>query len=72
MPPTYRGGVQDMTGKPVRKFDGTRPAHRSGDIIVTETDAEEPLSVAVGGGPHVRAKPGACRGRKAIRLSEEP
>jgi len=27
--------VQDMTGKPVRKFDGTRPAHRSGDIIVT-------------------------------------
>jgi flagellar motor switch protein FliM len=45
---------------------------RPGDIIVTETDAEEPLSVAVGGGPHFRAKPGACRGRKAIMLSEEP
>jgi flagellar motor switch protein FliM len=44
---------------------------RPGDIIVTETDAKEPLSVAVGGGPHFRAKPGACRGRKAIMLSEE-
>ena len=44
---------------------------RPGDVIVTETDAEAPLSVAVGGGPHFLAKPGACRGRKAIRLSEE-
>jgi flagellar motor switch protein FliM len=44
---------------------------RAGDIIVTETDADGPLSVAIGQGPHFLAKPGACRGHKAVLLSEK-
>jgi flagellar motor switch protein FliM len=46
---------------------------RVGDIIVTETDADAPVSVSVGEemqGPHFLARVGACRGRKAVRISE--
>jgi flagellar motor switch protein FliM len=44
---------------------------RPGDIIVTETAADNPAIVSVDGIAKFRAKPGTFRGRKAVRLTEE-
>jgi flagellar motor switch protein FliM len=43
---------------------------RAGDIITTEKDIREPLDVLVQGVPRFRAKPGAYKGRKAIRIEQ--
>lgn len=45
---------------------------RVGDIITTEQDVSSPLVIRVGGLPKFRGKPGAYRGRKAIRIDEQP
>jgi flagellar motor switch protein FliM len=44
---------------------------RVGDILVTETAAENPLVVSVAGRPKFLAAPGVHRGRKAVRITEE-
>lgn len=45
---------------------------RVGDIITTEQDVSTPLVVRVGGLPKFRGRPGAYKGRKAIRIDEQP
>jgi len=44
---------------------------RVGDILVTETNAENPLVVSVAGQPKFLATAGAHRGRKAVRITKE-
>jgi flagellar motor switch protein FliM len=41
---------------------------RVGDIITTNKDQREPLEVFVAGVPKFMAKPGACKGHKAIQV----
>ena len=41
---------------------------RVGDIIATECDIHRPLRVAVEGIPKFLAKPGSCKGRKAVEV----
>jgi flagellar motor switch protein FliM len=41
---------------------------RVGDIITTEKDQSETLDVLVQGVPKFHARPGACKGRKAIQI----
>jgi flagellar motor switch protein FliM len=41
---------------------------RVGDIITTEKDQSEALDVLVQGVPKFHARPGACKGRKAIQI----
>ena len=43
---------------------------RVGDIITTEKDVKTPLVVAVEGVSRFRARPGAFKGRKAVRIDE--
>ena len=43
---------------------------RVGDIITTEKDVHSPLVVTVEGVPKFRARPGAFKGHKAIRIEE--
>lgn len=40
-----------------------------GDIVATETSAAEPAVVSLCGEPKYLALPGACRGRKAVRIT---
>lgn len=42
---------------------------RVGDIVATETSADEPAVVSLCGEPKYLAKPGACRSRKAVRIT---
>ncbi len=41
-----------------------------GDIVATEADASSPAVVSFSGEPKYLAKPGACRGRKAVCITE--
>ena len=43
---------------------------RVGDVITTDKDIHDPLVVSVEGVPKFRAKPGAFKGRKAIRIEQ--
>jgi flagellar motor switch protein FliM len=43
-----------------------------GDIITTEKDVREPLSILVEGEPKLRASAGAYKGRKAIQIAADP
>ncbi|MBI1899899.1 MAG: flagellar motor switch protein FliM [Planctomycetia bacterium] len=43
---------------------------RVGDVVTTEHDCRSPLIVEVEGVPKFHARPGACRGRKAIRIED--
>lgn len=43
-----------------------------GDIITTEKDASEPLEVAIQDVPKLRGRPGAFKGKKAVRIEVEP
>ena len=45
---------------------------RVGDIITTEKDVREPLSILVEGEPKLRASAGAYKGRKAIQIAADP
>ena len=42
---------------------------RVGDIVATETLADSPAVVSIGGGPKFLAQPGVCRGRNAVRIT---
>ncbi len=43
---------------------------RVGDIITTEKDVNTPIVISVEGLPKYHARPGAFKGRKAIRIDE--
>ncbi len=43
---------------------------RVGDVITTEHDVKSPISVHVEGIPKFRARPGALKGKKAVRIEE--
>jgi flagellar motor switch protein FliM len=43
---------------------------RKGDIITTEKDVHSPLVVSVEGVPKFRARPGAFKGHKAVRIED--
>jgi flagellar motor switch protein FliM len=43
---------------------------RIGDIITTEKDVNTPLVISVEGHPKYHARPGALKGRKAIRIEQ--
>ncbi len=43
---------------------------RVGDIVATETLADSPAVVSIGGGPKFLAQPGVCRGRSAVRITQ--
>ena len=43
---------------------------RIGDIITTEKDVNTPIVISVEGHPKYHARPGALKGRKAIRIEQ--